>query len=134
MGQRITVECNKDQSPRCIRRDQKAGVEAEKSRRWNEEVKRITMHQHSGLFSMQTGAHRAYAQTDGGPKVPLPLRFASGFLSISDYLLNSRVFFFSHEASDKASFKSSAASHLLGREPARPQGFLQNTRHCAALN
>lgn len=33
-------------------------------------------------------------KTDGGPKMTLLRRFASGFLSISDYLLNSRVLFF----------------------------------------
>lgn len=48
--------------------------------RRNEEVKRITMHQHSSLFSMQTGADGADARTDGGPKVTLPLRVASAFL------------------------------------------------------
>lgn len=104
--------------------------------RRNEEVKRITMHQHSSLFSMQTGVHGADARTDGGPKVTLPLRVASVFffLSIPDYLLNSSscflvffsfspFYFFMQQVIRRAP-KSSAASHLPGRESARPQHFL----------
>lgn len=30
--------------------------------------------EHSDLFTMQTGAQKAYALTDGGPKVTLPWR------------------------------------------------------------
>lgn len=43
----------------------------------------ITMHRRSDVFSMQTGTHRAYVLTDGGPKVTLLESCASSFVWIT---------------------------------------------------